>query len=181
MKVLAWVMGFLLYGVCASAQIYDMEKGKAAFHSEAPQELISAESVELKGIVDAGKKSFAFRVNISSFMGFNSPLQREHFNENYMESNIFPDASFAGKIIEDIDFSKEGSYTVRAKGKLTIHGVPVERIVRADVLVKGGRLILSSRFIVSLADHNIKIPRVVSEKLSPDIEVTVNATLKQRP
>jgi hypothetical protein len=45
---------------------------------------------------------------MQTFEGFNSALQREHFNENYIESNRFPDASFNGKIIEDIDFAKDG-------------------------------------------------------------------------
>ena len=50
-----------------------------------------------------------------SFQGFNSPLQKEHFNENYVESDKFPDASFKGKVIEDVDLSKDGTYEVRAK------------------------------------------------------------------
>ena len=110
-------------------------------------------------------------------MGFNSPLQREHFNENYMETNIFPEASFSGKIIEDIDFSRNGTYTVRAKGKLKIHGIVQDRIIKSNVTVKNGKMSLQSDFIVSLADHDIKIPRVVSEKLAPDINVSVKATL----
>ena len=51
-------------------------------------------------------------------------MQKEHFNENYLESDKYPDATFAGKIIEDVDFTKNNTITVRAKGILTIHGVP---------------------------------------------------------
>ncbi len=43
-------------------------------------------------------------LKVNSFKGFNSALQKEHFNENYMESENFPYASFEGKIIEDIDY-----------------------------------------------------------------------------
>jgi polyisoprenoid-binding protein YceI len=167
-------------GVSSGAQkVYEVKNSKITFNSEAPKELISAETVELKGLVDLNKKAFAFRVGITSFMGFNSPLQREHFNENYMESNIFPEATFTGKIIEDVDLSKDGIYGVRAKGKLKIHGVEKERIIKSLVTVKNGNIEIRSSFTVMLSDHNIRIPRVVSEKLAPEINVTVTADLKR--
>jgi hypothetical protein len=158
--------------------IYEIQTAELGFHSEAPKELISATSGEMKGLIDISKRTFAFKVDIPSFMGFNSPLQREHFNENYMESNAYPEASFSGKVIEDVDFSREGSYQVRAKGKLRIHGVERERIIKAIVTNKAGKLSISSDFLVALADHDIRIPRVVSEKLAPEISVSVKAFLK---
>lgn len=158
--------------------IYEVKEGKISFHSAAPQELISAESSNVKGVVDIDKKAFAFKIGITSFMGFNSPLQKEHFNENYMESNVFPEASFRGKLIEDIDFTKDGVYIVRAKGKLSIHGVEKERIIKSQITIKGGSMFIKSDFTVSLSDHDIRIPRVVSEKLAQEIQVSITADLK---
>lgn len=158
--------------------IYEVKRGKVSFHSEAPQELISAESADVKGVVDISKKAFAFKISIPSFLGFNSPLQREHFNENYMESNIFPEATFRGKVIEDIDYTKEGVYTVRAKGKLSIHGIEKERIIKSQITIKSGSMRIKSDFTVLLSDHDIKIPRVVSEKLAQEIQVSLTADLK---
>lgn len=161
-----------------SAQpIYLVESGNIGFHSDAPQELIKASSEQITGVFDAKKKTFAFRINIISFMGFNSPLQREHFNENYMESSLYPQAIYQGKIIEDIDFSKDGTYNIRSKGKLTIHGIGQERIINASVICKGNTISIRSDFIVPLADHKIKIPRVVYDKLAPDINVSVTVKL----
>lgn len=176
---LSFVLIFLLYFSCmAYAQaLYEVSSGIIDFHSDAPQELIKASSDELHGYIDIRKKIFAFKLNINSFMGFNSPLQREHFNENYMESTHYPEAIYSGKIIEDVDLSKEGGYNVRAKGKLNIHGIDQERIINAVISIKNGRMVVKSAFVISLADHNIKIPRVVYEKLAPDIKVTVNALL----
>jgi len=123
------------------------------------------------------KKVFAFSVKIRSFTGFNSPLQKEHFNENYLESNQYPDAYFSGKIIEDIDFTKDGTYTVRAKGNLFIHGVSQERIIKSEVSIRSGILKITSAFTVQLEDHNIPIPKVVHEKLASEINVEVTADM----
>ncbi|RYZ56501.1 MAG: YceI family protein [Sphingobacteriales bacterium] len=178
MKTLLTIL--LLLPLFLNAQVYEVSSGSIRFHSEAPKELISATSERLRGVIDIKNKTFAFRIGIGTFMGFNSPLQREHFNENYMESSIFPEASFSGKIIEDVDLSRDGEVTVRAKGKLRIHGQEQERIIKSVISVKDGKVALRSDFIVSLADHDIKIPRIVYEKLAPQIEVSVNAALIRR-
>ena len=157
--------------------IFIASTGTISFKSDARLELIRASSKELKGAIDTDKKTFAFKIRMRSFQGFNSPLQREHFNENYMESETYPEASFAGKIIEDIDFSKPGSYSIRAKGFLFIHGVQQERIIKSELEVKENSIIIHSSFTVLLNDHKILIPKVVSEKLANEIKVEVLAVL----
>jgi len=173
---------FLLFtcSVTRAQAIYQTVNGKISFSSEAPLELIRASSGELAGLLDNDKKTFSFKINIRSFQGFNSPLQREHFNENYMESDKFPQASFSGKIIEEVDLSKDGDYEVRAKGILTIHGVSQERIIKTNVSVKNKKITITGKFSVLLSDHNIPIPIVVYKKLANEIKVEVNATLEPR-
>jgi polyisoprenoid-binding protein YceI len=160
--------------------IFEIKKGTISFHSNAELELIKASSDQLKGLVDMQKKTFVFKIPMNSFRGFNSPLQQEHFNENYLESNIYPDASFAGKIIEEDDLTKDGTYIIRAKGLLTVHGVQQERIIRCNLFVKQGKIKMNSSFTVLLSDHNIKIPRIVSEKLSSEIKVDILAELEEK-
>lgn len=159
-------------------QVFQTLKGTIQFKSEAPMELIKASSKELAGAIDSEKKQFSFRVKIRTFQGFNGNTQKEHFNENYLESDKYPEASFKGKIIEDVDFTKNGSYELRAKGKLLIHGVTQERIIKCDVVVKDNLLTIQSKFTVLLSDHNIPIPKVVYQKLANEIQVDVNATLE---
>ena len=116
--------------------IYLTTSGRIDFRSDAPLEIIRASSNDLLGLIDISKNNFSFKVVIRSFQGFNSPLQKEHFNENYLESDKYPDASFKGKIIEDADLTVDGTYEVRAKGNLTIHNVTQERIIKSVVTVK---------------------------------------------
>ncbi|WP_205529338.1 YceI family protein [Taibaiella koreensis] len=178
LRILSCLMLCLPLAGYGQTDIYEVKAGEIHFFSEAPKELISASSKKLKGFLDLRHKTFAFKLDISSFVGFNNPLQRGHFNENYMESNVYPAATFKGKIIEDVDFEKEGSAEVRAKGKLMIHGVEQERIIKVQLTVKKARILAKSDFAVLLTDHNIKIPRVVNDKLSPEIKVAVEAILQ---
>lgn len=155
--------------------VYIVKKSQVAFHSNAKLELLKASSSQLKGAIDAQKRVFAFSVEMKSFDGFNGPLQKEHFHENYMESDKYPTASFSGHIIEEDDFTKDGVYNIRAKGKFTVHGVSQERILQGDLSVKNGVIKLVCHFTVFLSEHDIKIPRIVHEKLASEINVSVNA------
>lgn len=157
--------------------VFTCENGKVGFKSNAPLEVIQAKSNKLRGAIDTAKQTFAWTVEIKTFEGFNSPLQREHFNENYMESKKYPKASFSGKIIESVDFQKEGTYSVRAKGKLNIHGVEQERIIKSRLEIKGKMIRVQAEFTVPLTDHNITIPKVVYQKIAEEIAVTVDAEL----
>jgi hypothetical protein len=174
----------VLYFLFITTSIFAQEKnlfyakdGVISFRSEAQQELIRASSSNMVGILDTRNRTFVFKVVVRTFKGFNSALQLEHFNEKYLESEKFPEALFTGKIIEDLDLSIEGNYEVRAKGKLKIHGVEMERIIRCKVTSKDNRLFIESQFTILLSDHDIKIPRVVHEKIASEIQVEIKAEL----
>jgi polyisoprenoid-binding protein YceI len=181
MKIaLKYIVCFFAVTCCMSwvtTTVFITSSGTINFRSDARLELIRASSKELKGAIETDKKTFAFKIRMRSFQGFNSPLQREHFNENYMESESFPEASFTGKIIEDINFNTPGKYTVRAKGILSIHGVEQERIIKSEIEVTSNAVLIKSNFTVLLSDHKILIPKVVSEKLANEIKVEITAEL----
>jgi polyisoprenoid-binding protein YceI len=158
-------------------QIYMTKSGTISFISDAPLELIKAASTELQGALDPEDKSFAFVIDNKSFKGFNSPLQQEHFYENYMEVQDYPTSSFKGKIIENIDMQSVSEQTVRAKGVLTIHGVEQERIIKGTISRSGDKIIIKAAFTVPLEDHNIKIPKVVYQKIAEIIQVNIEAEL----
>ncbi len=95
----------------------------------------------------------------------------EHFNENYLESEKFPNAIFKGKIQESIDWTKVGTYDVSAKGILTIHGVSKERILNGKVTIDKNKIVLNSDFDVMLVDHKIDVPKLVFAKIAEKIKV----------
>lgn len=158
-----------------AGKYWKCNNGKISFNSNAPLEIINAKSPDLKGIIDPTTGNFAFSVQNKTFRGFNSALQEEHFHESYMESHRYDVSSFTGKIIEKVDFTKNGTTTIRAKGKLNVHGIERERIIQSIVDINGQQLSIKSTFMVPLAEHNITIPKLVHQKIAEEIQVTINA------
>lgn len=168
---------FVLVCAEALAQKYTIKKSEMGLTSNAELELIKATSSETQGIIDPATNQFAFSVPVSSFKGFNSDLQRQHFNENYMETSKYAKASFSGKIIEQVNWTRDSVYTVRAKGELDVHGQKQTRIIKAKLTVRKNELLVDADFNVPLADHNISIPRIVSQKIATEIDVKFKANL----
>jgi hypothetical protein len=154
--------------------MYGTNNSKIEFVSNAPLEIISAESDELQGLLDLKNKRFAFKMYIKSFEGFNSRLQQIHFLENYMESDEFPLSTFTGKIIES--FSDDIS-EYRAKGILEIHGIKNEVIIPISINFQDLKLTFESNFKVRLEDHEITIPKLVYQKIAEVINVKVSGEL----
>lgn len=163
-----------------SGDLWYGKDGEVSLKSDAPLELIQAGCEELEGYLRTTDNSFAFRMHTICFEGFNSSLQQEHFHENYLESDQYPTTSFTGKFIEDIRTLGNGDHDVRAKGELEIHGVSAERIVRCHLNIANDKIILNSQFIVPLAEHDIRIPQVVHQKIAEEIEVQVKIELTPR-
>ncbi|MBK7944357.1 MAG: hypothetical protein IPJ85_03170 [Flavobacteriales bacterium] len=92
----------LVGSLLAEAQDRDLvrvSRSQVRFTSTAPLEVITAANDRVKGVLDRADRSFAVQVPIVDFMGFNAPLQREHFNENYhglcdlAQRHLYRDAS----------------------------------------------------------------------------------------
>ncbi len=176
-KSLAGLVFIYSFGTALYAQKFTTDKGEIAFTSNAQLELIKASSDKVQGLIDPSNNQFAFRVSLTTFRGFNSELQRQHFNEKYMESETYPTANFSGKIIEKIDFSLDSVYDVRAKGDLDIHGRKQTRIIKSKLTVKKGQLFIESYFVIPLSDHTISIPKIVSQKIATEIDVIFKASM----
>jgi len=109
-------------------------------------------------------------------------LMEEHFNENYMESDKFPKASFKGKItdLDKVVVTKDGVYNVTVSGDLTMHGVAKKTTAIGNITVKDGKMEANSTFNVTLADYGISIPSVVKDNISKTVEIKVSCRLDNK-
>jgi polyisoprenoid-binding protein YceI len=164
------------YAGTVKAQIYMLESANVRFFSDALIEDITATTTSVQGLINVSDKSFSFRIPIKTFE-FAKDLMKEHFNENYMESEKYPYGTFKGSIAGNFDFTKNGVYEVTANGALNIHGVERERSLPSKLFVEGSVVRLESIFMVKLVDHDIEIPQIVFQNIAEEIEVTVKSDL----
>lgn len=159
----------------AYAQKMSTRNGYVKFFSDAPVEDIAAENNQVSSIVNTENGQFAFLVPIKGFQ-FEKALMQEHFNENYMESGEYPNATFKGKIanLEEVDFSKEGTYSVQFEGTMNIHGIDQKMTHTGNLKVKEGEVSIKTKFNVKCSDYEINIPSAKKDNISDNIEVTVN-------
>jgi len=185
MKQSIRILGIIFIGLISSyavhAQKYITKNGNISFYSETPMETIEAKNNQVNAALDRETGDIVFKVLIKSFQ-FEKALMQEHFNENYLESDKFPNATFKGKVanISAIDFSKEGSYECLIEGDLSIHDVTQKISEKGTFTVKDGDKVHGdSKFNVKPADYNIKIPGTVINNIAETIEVTVDIELSK--
>ena len=172
---------FLIITSILSAQKYATRSGKTSFiGSEETFEQIKAVNNVSTAIVDSSSGDIAILLFISAF-DFEISLMQEHFNENYMDSSKYPKATFSGNIqnfsLEEL-LDSEKDYKIL--GVLTIRGIEknVSVSCRLKKISKG--LSLKTNFNVSASDFDIKIPKVVRNKLSQEINITAEYDLFEK-
>lgn len=169
---------FLMTAISASGQKFITKTGHIKFYSDAPLEKIEAHNRQVNSALDYSTGGFVFKVLMKSFE-FEKALMQEHFNENYVESDKFPAATFVGKVlnIKDVNIEKEGIYEANVEGKLTLHGVTRDIREKGTFEMKQGKLKGLAKFNLTVTDFNITIPGNVGKNVSKTIEVTVDITL----
>jgi len=169
-----------IFIVNAKAQLYIGEKTKLAFFSATSLENIDAVNVNIKPLFNIKTGAFAIMAKQTEFK-FKSSFMQEHYNENYVESEKFPFATFTGKVNEGIDYTIDGTHQVTMTGKLSMHGVELPRTINGTIVIAKGEIIMDSKFDVIVADHKIKVPSLYVAKIAEVINVTFHAemTLKR--
>ncbi|MCB0795015.1 MAG: YceI family protein [Flavobacteriales bacterium] len=181
LKFLAAFSLLLVLALQNGSVLYRSTQANVRFVSDAPMERIEASTSAVTGVLDLTDRSFAVQIQVREFMGFNSPLQREHFNENYVRSDRFPTALFKGRIIESVDLGLPSTHSLRAKGEMTIGGVVKERTVECELRIEKDGIRVRSVFEVPLDDHGIRIPRVVQQKIAPNVQVHAELFFEPAP
>jgi polyisoprenoid-binding protein YceI len=163
----------LLFAAATStqAQKYFTKTGHISFFSSTAMEDIEAHNYKANAVLDAATGAMEFAVLIKGFE-FKKALMQEHFNENHMESEKFPKATFKGSItnIKDVNFKKDGEYKVSVTGDLTIHGETKKVTTNGVFRVKAGVVSAFAEFNVALDDYKIK----KHPALAKSIKVTVD-------
>lgn len=110
---------------------------------------------------------------------FKVALMEEHFNENYVESDKYPKATFKGKLSGfDVKNLSETPKEFPLTGKLELHGKTNDVKTTAKISKTAAGIKIVSNFAVNASDYNIAIPAVVKRKVSNKINIEIDATVK---
>jgi polyisoprenoid-binding protein YceI len=171
----------LLITTVAFSQRFYTKTGKINFDATSPSspEKIEGTNRTATCVVDTKTGAIQFAVLMKGFE-FERALMEEHFNENYVESSKYPKSEFKGKLkdIENVDFSKDGTYNIKVKGDLTMHGETKEVETIGKLVIQGGKVNAIADFDVKLSDFKISIPGLVADKVSKTAKIKVACMLE---
>jgi YceI-like domain len=176
--IIFYVVATVFFTTTLSAQKIFTKNGAITFFSKSPLENIKAVNNQVACVLENATGTLQFSVLIKGFH-FEKALMEEHFNETYLESDKFPKSTFKGTVadIGAINFTKDGSYIVAVTGNLTIHGVTKNVTANGNIVIKNLKPNISAKFIIKLADYDIKIPSLQKNNISETIEITVSCNL----
>jgi hypothetical protein len=177
-SVISFFMLIVSYSRCIAQDKFYTKNGKIRFESRAPMEDIDAVNKSVTCVLDSKTGNIQFVAMIRGFE-FKKALMQEHFNENYVESDKFPKGEFKGTVVNnsEINYAQDGTYPAKVKGQLTIHGQTTEVESDGTIQVVQGKLQTNGSFNINISDFNIKIPSIVSEKVSNTVKIIVDCTL----
>jgi polyisoprenoid-binding protein YceI len=168
-----------LFSLAINAQgKFYTKTGKISFYSKTAVENIEAVNKSAVTLLDSKTGDLQFAALMKGFE-FKKALMQEDFNRDYVESDKFPRAEFKGQITNnsEINYTTDGNYTAKAKGKLTIHGETKDIEVTGTITVKDGKIQVKSVFNVQYADYKITIRQLYKDNIASTIKVTVDCSL----
>jgi len=166
--------------IAYSQSKYYTRTGRILFYSKASIEDITAVNNQASCIYETKTNRLIANVLISAFE-FEKSLMQKHFNENYLESEKFPKATFKGKLndLHGINFVGTWSKIIEFEGDLSIHGITKQMKSNANIQFSNGVMSVSTEFYILLNDFNIKVPSTVINNISEKILVKVNFKLNE--
>jgi polyisoprenoid-binding protein YceI len=158
---------------------YFTKNGLVSFTAGTALEDIDAVNKAASSVFDASTGQIEYAVLIRGFE-FRRALMQDHFNENYLESDKYPKSVFKGNILnpEKINFNKDGVYPVTVKGVLEIHGVKKEISTSGTMKVSGEMVDCTATFPVQLSHFDIKVPTIVKDKISQEVNIKVSCNYR---
>lgn len=180
-KIAAILFVLLVGGAPVFGQTYFTKNGRISFFSKTILEDINAENNQVISVLDIQSGSLQFLLFNAAFH-FPRAKMEEDFNEDYMESAKYPKSIFKGMIADmnKIDFTKDGEWQVSVSGDILIHGITRHISVPGKIVIKEGILETHSVFKILVKDYDIKIPSIVSKKISESVQVTVDCIYQKK-
>ena len=125
---------FLSTGLLAQGKFFT-KTGKVYFNCTGGIEPIEGTNKSTTCVLDSKSGAIQFSMLMKGFE-FEKQLMMEHFNENYVETEKFPKATFVGQIANnsEINYAKDGTYPAKvARAPFRNSKLAVSHLDRAPV------------------------------------------------
>lgn len=172
---------FVLFSTSMFSQgVFITRNGVVTFNASTPLETIKPTNNYVSSVLNSENGEIVFQLNIISFK-FEKALMETHFNEKYMESDKFPKSKFIGKVQAwNSDFLDGNLHKITSEGIITIHGIEKTIVTNGTIISRNNLIEIKSSFDVDLDDFNIKIPKLVKDKISKTVDIEVEIKLKKK-
>ncbi len=162
----------LLVGFSSKKEKYISRNGKVTFFSYASAENIEAVNDQALSLFEPDTNKIAVSILMRAFQ-FEKSLMQEHFNDSYIESDLYPKATFEGQIVNfDSDFS--GTQTKVIKGDFTLRGITRPLKIKVDITKKNNKYIISGETQVNIKDFKINVPQILANRIAQTVKVSFN-------
>lgn len=171
-KYLLLLTFIVCFGSKTKSNEYIERQGQVTFFSYTSAENIQATNNQTLSLFNPETNEIAVSILMRAFV-FKKSLMHEHFNESYIESDLYPKATFSGKIV-GFDSNLKGTQTKIIKGDFKLKNTtkPVE--IKAKITKTNKGYSIEGNLDVLIDDYNINVPPLLSSNISKKIEVSFN-------
>lgn len=151
--------------------------GHISFFSHTVAEDITADNFKVVSTLIPSTGEVVFSVPMQSFE-FEKSLMQKHYNsDKFLDTKQFPKSKFKGIItnLNEVDFSKDGTYDAIVEGELTIHGITNKISEKGKVVVDSEKVAIETTMKLTLADYEVAFE---DGKPSTNIAKTIDITVK---
>lgn len=151
---------------------YITKQGEITFFSYTTVENIQATNNVVYSIVDLESDNIAISILMKAFE-FDKSLMESHFNESYIESDLYPKATFTGRIL-DYDKKFTGIQTKIIKGDFTLRGITKPIELKAQITNSDETIVISGETELKVNDFQINIPPILAPNIADNIKISFN-------
>lgn len=149
-------------------------QGQVTFFSYTKVENIQATNNQVLSLFNEETGEIAVTMLMRAF-SFKKALMQEHFNESYIESDLYPKANFSGNI-EDFDTQSVDIQTRLIKGDFQLRDVTRQVEIKAQIARdrQSSSYIVSGELVLDIDDYQIKVPALLKPNIAKAIKVQFN-------
>ncbi|GAA3584170.1 YceI family protein [Snuella lapsa] len=180
MKKLLYIFAFISLN-CLSQSKFLTKSGTVSFEASVPSfEEVAAKTNAATAILNTENGEFAALILVKGFR-FKNALMEEHFNENYAESDTYPKVTFKGKLKDYEAGQLKTSTAFKIDGELTFHGKSQKlEDIPLTITTNNNTITITGNFVTSPSYFDIKIPKIVSNKIAETVDVTFHFELQKK-